>query len=119
MQVTDERMVYWANHLKKAEENHKGVEPLTSIDQEMTVETAYQIQLVNIQRKIDLGQRIAGKKIGLTSLAMQNLLGVNEPDYGHLLDDMIVENGGHLSYKKVLQPKVEAEIAKKKVKSLV
>lgn len=52
-----------------------------------------------------------GKKIGLTSLAMQNLLGVDEPDYGHLLDSMVVENGGFISTEKVVQPKVEAEIA--------
>lgn len=51
------------------------------------------------------------KKIGLTSLAMQKLLGVDEPDYGHLLDYMVVENGGSISMKKVLQPRVEAEIA--------
>ena len=42
---------------------------------------------------------------------MQNLLGVGEPDYGHLLDSMVVENGGRISIEDVLQPKVEAEIA--------
>jgi 2-keto-4-pentenoate hydratase len=111
MQAIDEKVIQWANHLIEAEKNRKGVEPLTTLDPGITVETAYQVQLVNIQRKIDSGKRIVGKKIGLTSLAMQKLLGVNEPDYGHLLDEMMVKNGGHLPYEKVLQPKVEAEIA--------
>lgn len=57
------------------------------------------------------GSKIIGKKIGLTSLAMQKLLGVDQPDYGHLLDDMVIENGGTISFQRVLQPKVEAEIA--------
>ncbi|MGG3681794.1 2-keto-4-pentenoate hydratase [Aeribacillus sp. FSL K6-3256] len=111
MQVIDEKVIQFADCLMEAEKNRKAVEPLTSLDQEITVETAYKVQLVNIQRKANTGQRIVGKKIGLTSLAMQKLLGVNEPDYGHLLDEMKVENRGALPYEKVLQPKVEAEIA--------
>ncbi|WP_413310092.1 2-keto-4-pentenoate hydratase [Bacillus sp. 1P10SD] len=87
------------------------MEPLTTVDAELTVKEAYYIQLENIQKKVEQGQKIVGKKIGLTSLAMQNLLGVDEPDYGHLLDRMVVENGGHISIEQVLQPKVEAEIA--------
>lgn len=101
----------FADQLAAAETTRVGMEPLTTVDAELTAKEAYYIQLENIHRKVEQGQKIVGKKIGLTSLAMQNLLGVDEPDYGHLLDSMVVENGGHISIEQVLQPKVEAEIA--------
>lgn len=62
MQVIDEKVIQFADCLIEAEKNRKAVEPLTSLDQEITVETAYQVQLVNIQRKANTGQRIVGKK---------------------------------------------------------
>ncbi|MEH7010459.1 2-keto-4-pentenoate hydratase [Neobacillus niacini] len=105
------RVQQFADQLFEAEVSKNGIEPLTSIDTDMTAKDAYYIQLENINRKVVQGQRIVGKKIGLTSEAMQNLLGVGEPDYGHLLDSMVVENGGRISIDQVLQPKVEAEIA--------
>ncbi|WHY02702.1 2-keto-4-pentenoate hydratase [Neobacillus sp. DY30] len=101
----------FAKTLAEAEFTRVGIVPLTSMDSELTVKEAYYVQLENIKKKVEQGQKIVGKKIGLTSLAMQNLLGVDEPDYGHLLDSMVVENGGYISIEKVLQPKVEAEIA--------
>lgn len=101
----------FADQLAEAETNRIGTAPITSLNSELSVKEAYQIQLENIRRKLTQGQRIVGKKIGLTSLAMQNLLGVDEPDYGHLLDSMVIENGGAISMEQVLQPKVEAEIA--------
>jgi 2-keto-4-pentenoate hydratase len=101
----------FAKLLAVAESTRVGIAPLTSMDSELKVKEAYYVQLENIKKKIEQGQKIIGKKIGLTSLAMQTLLGVDEPDYGHLLDSMVVENGGFISIEKVLQPKVEAEIA--------
>ena len=100
-----------ADHLAQAEIKRRGVEPLTSLYPDLTIEDAYLTQLVTVSRKVSSGQRIVGKKIGLTSLAMQKLLGVDQPDYGHLLDSMVVENGGEIPFHRVLQPKVEAEIA--------
>ena len=78
---------------------------------DLSVDDAYQIQLYTIEKNVKSGRHITGKKIGLTSKAMQDLLGVGEPDYGHLLDNMQIENGGVISFKHVLQPKVEGEIA--------
>ncbi|MFS0823883.1 2-keto-4-pentenoate hydratase [Bacillus sp. 1P02SD] len=101
----------FALKLAEAESTRVGIEAPTSVDSELTVKDAYYIQLENIKKRVVEGQKIVGKKIGLTSLAMQNLLGVDEPDYGHLLDSMVVENGGKISIEKVLQPKVEGEIA--------
>lgn len=109
--VNVEKTERFAEHLAQAETSGQGVSPLTDLDPTITIHEAYQVQLINIQRKVDSGQRIVGKKIGLTSLAMQNLLGVDQPDYGHLLDGMVIENGGEISLNRVLQPKVEAEIA--------
>jgi 2-keto-4-pentenoate hydratase len=100
-----------AEALYQAEQTRKGISPLTERFPDLSIEAAYQIQLTNIRRKVNEGQTIVGKKIGLTSKAMQELLGVNQPDYGHLLDSMVVENGGEVPQTKVLQPRVEGEIA--------
>lgn len=105
------KITEYANQLAKAETSRIGMSPLSEIDSSLTLQDAYAIQLQNIQRKVEEGHQIVGKKIGLTSKAMQTLLGVDEPDYGHLLDCMVVENGGRVDLDKVLQPKVEAEIA--------
>jgi 2-keto-4-pentenoate hydratase len=107
----DEKIVKYSEHLSQAEIGRQGVSPLTELDPHLTVEEAYQVQLCTIQKRVAAGQRVVGKKIGLTSLAMQKLLGVDQPDYGHLLDGMVVENGGQIPFDRVLQPKVEAEIA--------
>ena len=109
-EVANKRELF-AKQLLEAEETLIGTSPLTTEDPELTVEEAYAIQLENIELKVEQGQTIVGKKIGLTSKAMQDLLGVNEPDYGHLLDGMVVENGSAVPKGKVLQPKVEGEIA--------
>lgn len=101
----------FAGKLAEAEATRKGMTPLTSIEASLSTKDAYKIQLENISKKLRRGQRVVGKKIGLTSLAMQQLLGVDEPDYGHLLDSMVIENGGSISMERVLQPKVEGEIA--------
>jgi 2-keto-4-pentenoate hydratase len=106
--------VQWSNfakHLEQAVIQGKGVEPLTVLAPDFTVQDAYQVQLININKKVEAGSKVVGKKIGLTSLAMQQLLKVDQPDYGHLLDGMVVENGGVISFSRVLQPRVEAEIA--------
>lgn len=109
--VNVKKTAKFSEHLAQAEINCQGVKPLTELDPTITVQEAYQVQLLTIQRKVQSGQRVVGKKIGLTSVAMQQLLGVDQPDYGHLLDGMVVENGGEIATNKVLQPKVEAEIA--------
>ena len=105
------QFITFSEHLAQAEINRQGVKPLTSIDPELTIEEAYQVQLATIAKKVADGRQIIGKKIGLTSVAMQKLLGVDQPDYGHLLDNMVIGNGNHINSELVLQPKVEAEIA--------
>ncbi|WP_419888286.1 2-keto-4-pentenoate hydratase [Neobacillus niacini] len=101
----------FAAQLIEAEQTRVGIDPLTTSDPEISIDEAYYIQLQNIKKKLVEGQKIVGKKIGLTSVAVQKMLGVDEPDYGHLLDSMVVENGGTIDIKTMLQPKIEGEIA--------
>jgi len=101
----------YATELYEAETSGIGISPISASLPNLSTEEAYSIQLENINRKQKEGHKVVGKKIGLTSKAMQQLLGVNEPDYGHLLDSMNIGNGEQLSFDKVMQPKVEGEIA--------
>lgn len=100
-----------ADELQQAQQKRQSVEPLTERFPGLTVTQAYQIQLGLVQNRLKAGRRIIGKKIGLTSQAMQKLLGVPEPDYGHLFDDMVVLNGQPITAAQLLQPRCEGEIA--------
>ncbi|MET8408496.1 fumarylacetoacetate hydrolase family protein [Streptomyces sp. NPDC005195] len=73
--------------------------------------SAYAVQRINIERRLTAGRRIVGRKIGLTSPAVQRQLGVEQPDFGALLSDMAVADGGIVPHGRLLQPKVEAEVA--------
>ncbi|MCM3568060.1 2-keto-4-pentenoate hydratase [Neobacillus mesonae] len=100
-----------ATRLLEAEKTKKVIEPLTVSYPEITVDEAYHTQLEIIRRKIESGGIIVGKKIGATSKAIQNMFGVNQPDYGHLLADMMYVEGDDISLEPFIQPKVEFEIA--------
>lgn len=108
-QVTVKNVEY-ANELLKAEETRQTVVALTDRDEHLTVEDAYHIQLEIVNLKLAQGRKVIGKKVGLTSVAMQKMLNVNEPDYGYLLDDMRVENGSTVKIDSMISPKIEAEI---------
>jgi 2-keto-4-pentenoate hydratase len=75
------------------------------------VEAAYAVQMAQVRHWRSAGRRLAGRKIGLTSPAVQSQLGVGEPDFGHLFADMIYEPGQVVPFERLQQPKVEAEIA--------
>ncbi|WP_419255708.1 2-keto-4-pentenoate hydratase [Caulobacter sp. ErkDOM-YI] len=72
---------------------------------------AYEVQALNTTLWTGQGRKIVGRKIGLTSKAVQVQLGVDQPDYGVLFDDMAIANGGVLLTSRALQPKAEAEVA--------
>ena len=98
--------------------NKTTIPPVRSIITATDIDAAYAVQKVNIQKRIDNGERVIGKKIGLTSYAVQEQLGVDQPDYGILFESMQIKNGGELSYADLMQPKAEAEIAFKIEKDL-
>ncbi|MEE9415703.1 MAG: fumarylacetoacetate hydrolase family protein [Acidimicrobiales bacterium] len=75
------------------------------------VEAAYQAQELNTERWLAQGRRLVGRKIGLTSAAVQKQLGVDQPDYGMLFADMSVDEAAEIAIGRLIQPKAEAEIA--------
>ena len=75
------------------------------------VDDAYEVQRWTVNHWLSQGRTIAGRKIGLTSKAVQQQLGVDEPDFGAIFSDMIVQSGSVITGPSVLQPRVEAEIA--------
>ncbi|RJG55871.1 2-keto-4-pentenoate hydratase [Sphingobium terrigena] len=72
---------------------------------------AYAVQAINTRFWQNAGRRIIGRKVGLTAKAVQAQLGVDQPDFGVLFDDMRIADGGVLAASRLLQPKVEAEVA--------
>lgn len=100
-----------AEKLWRAEKERVQIDKITDSYPGMTVEDAYKIQLQNIDRKIKNGEKVIGMKIGLTGKAMQNLLKVGEPDYGHLTNKMLLLEGEICDTSELLQPRVEGELA--------
>lgn len=100
-----------ADILAAAERDAKPIEPLTERWPSLGVEDAYAIQLLQIDDKRKAGASIRGHKVGLSSRAMQEMLGVEESDYGHLLDTMFVFEGEGLPASAFCAPKVEIEVA--------
>jgi 2-oxopent-4-enoate/cis-2-oxohex-4-enoate hydratase len=88
------------------------VPPLRERGLELTIDDAYHISLGILARRQRAGERVIGKKIGVTSAAVQNMLGVHQPDFGFLTDRMQVPNGGSVRIReRLIQPRAEAEIA--------
>jgi 2-oxopent-4-enoate hydratase len=100
-----------ADELWEADRSAKPVPPLTERHPDLVLADAYAIQTVNIERRTVAGQRVIGRKVGLTSRPMQELLGVDEPDFGVLTDEMVVEDGDLIDLGRLVQPRVEAELA--------
>jgi 2-keto-4-pentenoate hydratase len=100
-----------AELLWNSAETQKTVPPVREIISATDIDTAYQVQQVNVEKRLARGEQIVGKKIGLTSFAVQKQLGVDQPDYGMLFNTTQVDNGGSLPHAEMMQPKAEAEIA--------
>ena len=106
----DERQVA-ADALWRAEVERQPIGPLTAEYPGMDVADAYAVQLLNVERRVATGRVVRGRKVGLSSRAMQEMMGVDEPDYGHLLDDMFVFEDGEVEIGTLCQPRVEPEVA--------
>lgn len=108
--MSENKIQKLADMLYEAEANRKPIPPLTEMDETLTIDDAYAIQLANVDRVVKEGHVITGKKIGLTSFGIQQQLGVNEPDYGHLFEAMDCKNG-ECEIDQLMQAKIEGEIA--------
>lgn len=97
--------------LAEARRNRAPILPVTETSPGFDVASAYSVQEVNTRQRLAAGQRIVGRKIGLTSPAVQAQLGVGEPDYGMLFDCDDVSDDAAVSRASLIQPKIEAEIA--------
>jgi 2-keto-4-pentenoate hydratase len=109
--LTHEQIGNEAAELYRAEKEKSVLRPFTERYPEIGIEEAYRIQLALIALKKADGAKVVGKKIGLTSKAMQRMLNVDQPDYGHILDGMIVQDGAVFPVSELIQPKIEPEIA--------
>src|SRR5713101_9495044 len=101
----------YALALHRAEQQRIPIAPLSERNPALTPEQAYAIQRAWQQIKDQEDVHLVGHKIGLTSLAMQQQMGVDQPDYGFLLDTMVVSSGGVLACSEFLQARIEPEIA--------
>ena len=111
MALTPVKIRQFGDELFDAWKSGTSLEPLTERDSDITMDDAYRIQLHTIQRRIDAGERIVGKKIGVTSQAVMNMLKVTQPDFGHMMSGMTYGDGDTVSLKHALLPRGEGEIA--------
>jgi 2-keto-4-pentenoate hydratase len=99
-----------AADLAEAERSRVPIAPLTDRNPTIDVVDAYEIQLINIHQRVAEGARVVGHKVGLSSKAMQQMMGVDEPDYGHLLDEMQAFEDTPVKAGSYLYPRVEVEV---------
>lgn len=99
------------NRVDRGEKEREEIIRLTEDYPELTVEDGYLIQEQLITRRIAEGNRVVGYKLGLTSKAKQEMIGVYEPSYGVLLDYMQLEEGDPVPYSELIHPRAEPEIA--------
>jgi 2-keto-4-pentenoate hydratase len=99
-----------AAELAQAERSREPIAPLTAAHPDIDVVDAYEIQLINIRQRVAEGARVLGHKVGLSSKAIQQMMGVDEPDYGHLLDEMRLFEDTPVKASRYLWPRVEVEV---------
>ncbi|MGI9277323.1 MAG: fumarylacetoacetate hydrolase family protein [Endozoicomonas sp.] len=119
--MNNEKRAQYGNELYQALKVGKTIEPFTDREADITIEDAYHISLQFVESRVKDGDRIVGKKIGVTSKAVQDMLNVHQPDFGFITEQMWFKNGETISISenKLIQPRAEGEIAFKLKKDLV
>jgi 2-keto-4-pentenoate hydratase len=109
--LDDDTVIDLADRLGSAELTREPIDPISTAHPSMTPADAYAVQQVITRRCVDAGSRVLGWKLGLTSAAMQAQLGVDQPDFGPILSDRVVPDGGEVRATELIRPRIEAEIA--------
>ncbi|MES9813150.1 MAG: 2-oxopent-4-enoate hydratase [Candidatus Thiodiazotropha sp.] len=110
--MNEQRIHELGDELFDALSQRRMIDPLTERETEITIEDAYHVSLRMVNRRVENGESIIGKKIGVTSKAVQNMLNVHQPDFGYLTDRMVYGNGDEMPIsEKLIQPRAEGEIA--------
>ncbi|MDO8451171.1 MAG: 2-keto-4-pentenoate hydratase, partial [Rhodoferax sp.] len=100
-----------ASALRNARANGQPIAPVSATFGITGLDASYAVAERNTQAALAAGRRIVGLKVGLTSKAVQQQLGVDQPDFGVLFDDMEYLNAQDVPMARLMQPKVEAEVA--------
>ncbi|MGB5902748.1 MAG: 2-oxo-hepta-3-ene-1,7-dioic acid hydratase [Xanthobacteraceae bacterium] len=109
--LTDQERAKAADILMEAERTRVQAVQLSKTFPNIEIEDSYAIQSEITRRKIASGRKLLGHKVGLTSKAMQQSVQIDEPDYGHLLDDMMLHDGAKVPHSNYCVPRVEPELA--------
>ena len=110
MSLTDAQVKESADALWRAEETHDFIPPLTETYPDLSADDAYRVQELVLKYRLGSGRKVVGKKVGLTSVAMQKMLGIDTPDYGMIFDNMVLKDGAEVAIDSLQQPRVEPEI---------
>ena len=102
--MDNSKIQHYGDELYQSLLDRQPVAPLTDREADITIEDAYQIQLRMIQRRLDAGERVVGKKIGVTSKVVMDMLKVNQPDFGHLLSGMVYNEGQPIPVSSMIAP---------------
>jgi len=105
------KIEHYGDELYQALISRTPVDPLTDREPAITVQDAYQIQLRMIQRRVDAGETIVGKKIGVTSKVVMDMLKVDQPDFGQMTSGMVFSEGEAIRADSMIAPRAEAEVA--------
>ena len=109
--MNQQDITQYGDALYQALVERRTIEPLTRREANITIDDAYRIQQRMIARRVEAGETVIGKKIGVTSRVVQNMLNVHQPDFGWLLSGMVYNEGETIPVDTLIQPRAEGEIA--------
>ena len=109
--LSDETRQRLGDVLYDALRAQQAIDPLILTHPDLDIDAAYAIQQRLMQRRLESGERVVGKKIGVTSRAVMDLLSVFQPDFGWLTDRMVYNDGESIPASALIQPKAEGEVA--------